>query len=73
MKHTGRFEMTSVTNSPGLPLTTADALHPVRKYDWNIRHVRWGDVLRYQHYGGLFILIPAVVITGAIRMHGPIS
>jgi hypothetical protein len=55
--------MVSATTSPGLPLTTADAFHP-RKYDWNPRHIRWGDVLRYQHWGGLLILIPAVVITG---------
>jgi hypothetical protein len=56
--------MVSATTSPGLPLTTADAHHDQpRKYDWNPRHIRWGDVLRYQHWGGLLILIPAAVLT----------
>jgi hypothetical protein len=57
--------MASTATSPGLPFTTADALQK-REYDWNPRHIRWIDVLRYQHYGGLLILIPAAIITGML-------
>lgn len=57
------------TTSPGLPLTTAD-LHKDNaegSYEWNLLHVRWGDVLKYQHWGGLLLFVPAVVITGECR------
>jgi hypothetical protein len=57
--------MASIATSPGLPLTTADAVQE-REYDWNPRHIRWIDVLRYQHYGGLLILVPASIITGVL-------
>lgn len=33
-------------------------------YDWSLRHIRWGDVFKYQHWGGFLLFIPAVVITG---------
>lgn len=55
--------MEGTTAHSRLPLTTADAVHQ-RKHDWDLRHVRWVDILRYQHWGGLLILVPAVIITG---------
>eukprot|EP00879_Flechtneria_rotunda_P000384 GHRR01000476.1.p1 GENE.GHRR01000476.1~~GHRR01000476.1.p1 ORF type:complete len:402 (+),score=52.39 GHRR01000476.1:347-1552(+) len=33
-----------------------------RQYDWSIRGIRWLDVMRYQHFGGVLLFIPAVVI-----------
>jgi hypothetical protein len=37
-----------------------------QQYDWNLFHVRWWDVLKFQDWGGLLIFIPAIVITGAV-------
>lgn len=62
------------TTSPGLPLTTADLQKDNdaegSRYDWNLLHVRWGDVLRYQHWGGLLLFVPAVVLTGKAHLAG---
>lgn len=54
------------TDSPGLPMTTADLDKDTEEhtFDWNPLHVRWGDVFKYQHYGGLLLFIPAVVLVG---------
>jgi len=35
-----------------------------RTHHWSVSQIRWGAILRYQHYGGLLLFIPAVVITG---------
>ncbi|KAF6251192.1 hypothetical protein COO60DRAFT_659417 [Scenedesmus sp. NREL 46B-D3] len=34
------------------------------QYDWSLRGIRWGALLRYQHWGGLLLFIPAAIITG---------
>eukprot|EP00878_Enallax_costatus_P000743 GHUV01000859.1.p1 GENE.GHUV01000859.1~~GHUV01000859.1.p1 ORF type:complete len:406 (+),score=47.39 GHUV01000859.1:224-1441(+) len=33
------------------------------KFEWRLRSVRWGQVLKYQHWGGWLLLIPAVAVT----------
>lgn len=33
-------------------------------YDWSLRGIRWGDVFKYQHWGGLLLFVPAIVIIG---------
>jgi membrane-associated phospholipid phosphatase len=41
-----------------MPVTTQ------QKFSWSFRSIRWGQILKYQHWGGVFLFIPAVVVTG---------
>ncbi|WIA33282.1 hypothetical protein OEZ86_006423 [Tetradesmus obliquus] len=34
------------------------------QYDWSLRGIRWGDFFRYQHWGGILLIIPAAVVAG---------
>jgi membrane-associated phospholipid phosphatase len=34
------------------------------RFAWSFRSIRWGQILKYQHWGGVFLFIPAVVVTG---------
>jgi hypothetical protein len=36
------------------------------QYDWSLRGIRWGAFLRYQHWGGLLLFIPAAIIAGRV-------
>jgi hypothetical protein len=36
------------------------------QYDWSFRGIKWGALLRYQHWGGLLLFIPAAIIAGRV-------
>lgn len=37
---------------------------PHSKHSWSLRSIRWGQILKYQHWGGVLLLIPAAIVTG---------
>lgn len=45
-------------NAAGLPIKVN------AKHDWSLRGIRWGQILKYQHWGGVLLLIPAAIVTG---------
>jgi hypothetical protein len=43
------------------------------QYDWSLRGIKWRELWRYQHWGGILLLVPAAIVAGGAAVHAQMA